>query len=93
MRGYVECVGGHSHGGRRKGGRLPVGSQAPHRGMVSLKDSGGGVGWCSGKVHGPQRVVVNLHRLRQSLGVPTVTLTRDMASLPTTVRTERHRIQ
>lgn len=41
-----------------------------------------GEGWCSsGKVHGPQGVVVNLNSFGQRLGVPTVTLTRHMAAL------------
>ena len=43
---------------------------------------------CSGEVHGPQSVVVNLHGLSQSLGVPAVALSRHMAALPTTQDTE-----
>ena len=38
---------------------------------------------CSGKVHGPQGVVVDLHGLGQSLGVPSVTLPRHVAALST----------
>lgn len=37
--------------------------------------------WSSGKVHGPQGVVVDLHSFGQRLGVPTVTLTRHVAAL------------
>lgn len=41
----------------------------------------GGDSWCSsGEVHGPQGVVVNLNSFSQSLGVPTITLTRHMAA-------------
>lgn len=46
-----------------------------------------GEGWCSsGKVHGPQGVVVNLNCLGQRLRIPTVTLTRHMAALSTAER-------
>lgn len=44
-------------------------------------------GWCSsGKVHGPQGVVVNLNCLGQRLRIPTVTLTGHMAALSTAER-------
>ncbi len=39
---------------------------------------------CLGKVHGPQGVVVNLHRFGQSLRIPTVTLSGDVTALPAT---------
>jgi len=49
----------------------------------------GGWGGRSGEVHGPQGVVVDLDGLGQRLGVPTVTLTRDMAALAT-IHTHTH---
>ena len=49
-----------------------------------------GEGWCcSGEVHGPQGVVVDLNSFGQRLGVPTVTLTGHMAALTTAEGTRR----
>lgn len=39
--------------------------------------------WSSGKIHGPQSVMVNLNCFGQRLGVPAITLTRHMAALGT----------
>lgn len=49
---------------------------------------GDGGEWRSGKVHGPQGVMMNLNSFGQSLRVPTVTLTRHVAALSTAETTE-----
>lgn len=59
-----------------------------HSGRNYGRGIGDGDGWCSGKVHGPQGIVMNLNSFSQSLGVPTITLTRHVAALATAETTE-----
>jgi hypothetical protein len=67
---------------------LPSSAQG-NRAQGSVGIPGLGQGGCSGEVHGPQGVVVDLDRLGQRLRVPAVALTRDMAAL-STIRTKTH---
>lgn len=55
----------------------------PAEWLGKMEGSGGG---CSGEVHGPQCVVVDLNGLGQRLGVPAVTLPWDVAALRTARR-------
>lgn len=82
-------VPGQETGNRKLTSRTPA----------ALQQGGGGAGrgWggdllgeleartevASGEVHGPQGVVVDLHRLGQRLRVPAVALARDVAALST----------
>lgn len=62
-------------------------------GREGRRGGGGGVGEASGsgKVHGPQGVVVNLNSFGQCLGVPAVALTGHMAALGTETRSHKLR--
>lgn len=55
-----------------------------HNGDLCVKDVP--TTWSSGKIHGPQSVMVNLNCFGQRLGVPAITLTRHMAALGTVER-------
>lgn len=57
------------------------GPSDPHQILDLLGGLEAGPGASSGEVHGPQGVVVDLHSLGQSLGVPAVALPRDVAAL------------
>lgn len=59
-----------------------------HSGRNYGRGIGDGDGWCSGKVHGPQGVVMNLNSFSQSLGVPAITLAGHVAALSTAETTE-----
>lgn len=59
-----------------------------HSGRNYGRGIGDGDGWCLGKVHGPQGVMMNLNSFSQSLGVPAITLTRHVAALSTAETTE-----
>lgn len=56
--------------------------------QVEILGNSDGDGWRSGKVHGPQGVMVDLDSFGQSLGVPAITLTRHVAALSTAETTE-----
>lgn len=56
--------------------------------QVEILGNGDDGGWRSGKVHGPQGVMMDLNSFGQSLGVPTVTLARHVAALSTAETTE-----